>query len=211
MLDPLDPNIHLTLTRALYSGRQYEEALRAANAGLSLEPASALGHALRGLIYYALGRYKDASASCEGQPGYPNKVCLAVSCEKLERHTAAESQRAKMQATLGAAAAFQYAEIYAQWGDTQQALRWLDIALRLRDSGLAVLKVDRLLDPLREEPRFQAIERVLKLRTQGRGDFDASKIVPVSALAVHGRRGIRRTDSAGRGQSGRVDSGCHLL
>jgi len=34
--------------------------------------------------------------------------------------------------------------------------------MRLRDSGLPVLKVDPLLDPLRQEPRFQAIERAIK-------------------------------------------------
>jgi tetratricopeptide (TPR) repeat protein len=101
VLDPLDPKSHLTLTRALYSGRHYDEALAAASAGLSLDPASALGHALRGLIYYALGRYKDASASCEGQPGYANKVCLAVTYEKLGRHADAESQRAKLQTASG--------------------------------------------------------------------------------------------------------------
>ena len=35
----------------------------------------------------------------------------------------------------------------------------LDTALRLRDPGLELLKTDPLLDPLRKEPRFQAIER----------------------------------------------------
>jgi hypothetical protein len=34
--------------------------------------------------------------------------------------------------------------------------------LRLRDPGLIYVKTDRLMDPLREEPRFQAIERELK-------------------------------------------------
>jgi hypothetical protein len=43
-----------------------------------------------------------------------------------------------------------------------KALRWLETAMRLRDSGLALLKVDSYLDPLRKEPRFQAIERELK-------------------------------------------------
>jgi len=34
--------------------------------------------------------------------------------------------------------------------------------VRLRDSSLTNLKTDPLLDPLRKEPRFQAIERELK-------------------------------------------------
>jgi hypothetical protein len=58
--------------------------------------------------------------------------------------------------------AYQYAEIYAQWGNTVKALEWLQTAVRLRDPGLGWLKWDPLLDPLRKEPRFQAIERELK-------------------------------------------------
>jgi hypothetical protein len=38
----------------------------------------------------------------------------------------------------------------------------LETAWRLRDPGLEYLKTDPLLDPLRKEPRFQAIERELK-------------------------------------------------
>jgi hypothetical protein len=34
--------------------------------------------------------------------------------------------------------------------------------MRLRDSGLVELKAEPNLDPLRKEPRFQAIERELK-------------------------------------------------
>ena len=41
-------------------------------------------------------------------------------------------------------------------------LEWLETALRLRDSGLEYLKTDPLLDPLRKEARFKAIERELK-------------------------------------------------
>jgi hypothetical protein len=46
--------------------------------------------------------------------------------------------------------------------NAQRALEWLDTALRLRDSGLAWVKTDPLMDPLPKEPRFQAIERELK-------------------------------------------------
>jgi hypothetical protein len=58
--------------------------------------------------------------------------------------------------------AYQYASIYAQKGDMPIALDWLDTAYQLKDPGLAWLKVDLLLDPLRAEPRFQEIERKLK-------------------------------------------------
>ena len=43
-----------------------------------------------------------------------------------------------------------------------KALEWLDKAVHRRDSGLEYLKTDPLIDPLRKEPRFQAIERALK-------------------------------------------------
>ena len=65
-------------------------------------------------------------------------------------------------AEFGDSAAYQYAAIYAQWGNRGQALQWLHAAVRLRHPGLACLKTDPLMDPLRKEPRFQAIERALK-------------------------------------------------
>jgi hypothetical protein len=81
---------------------------------------------------------------------------------KLGRHADAEAVLAKLKASLGDDVAYQYAEIYTQWGDFPKALEWLGTALQLRDSGLADLKTDPLLDPLRQEPRFEAIERELK-------------------------------------------------
>jgi hypothetical protein len=46
--------------------------------------------------------------------------------------------------------------------DRPKALEWLDTAMRLRDPGLVYLKTNPLVDPLRKEPRFKAIERELK-------------------------------------------------
>jgi len=78
---------------------------------------------------------------------------------KLGRQAGAEAEIAKPKAALGDAAAYQYAAIYTQWGDRAKALDWLETAWRLRDSGLEYPKTDPLMDPLRQEPRFQAIER----------------------------------------------------
>jgi len=81
---------------------------------------------------------------------------------KLGRHADAEVELAKIKATLAQAGAYQYATIYAQWGEHTKALEWLDTAMRLRDPGLELLKTDPLFDPLRDELRFQALERALK-------------------------------------------------
>ena len=68
----------------------------------------------------------------------------------------------KLQAAYGNAGPVEYATIYAQWGNRSQALEWLNEAMRLRNQDLVYVKTDPLLDPLRHEPRFQAIERELK-------------------------------------------------
>jgi hypothetical protein len=81
---------------------------------------------------------------------------------KLGRRTDAEAELGKFQAAMSDAAAYQYATIYAQWGNRAKALEWLDTAMRLRDPGLRQLKTDPLMDPLREEPRLQLVMRELK-------------------------------------------------
>jgi hypothetical protein len=47
-------------------------------------------------------------------------------------------------------------------GDRTKALEWLEQAVRVRNAGLCFLKTDPLLDPLRNEPRFQVVLRKLK-------------------------------------------------
>jgi hypothetical protein len=62
---------------------------------------------------------------------------------------------------MGDTGAYDYAEIYAQWGDGTNALVWLKAAYKLRDTGLATLRTDPLLDPIRGSPEFADIERRL--------------------------------------------------
>jgi hypothetical protein len=81
---------------------------------------------------------------------------------KLGRTTEAQAELSKLVAALGDSGAYQYATLYAQSGNNALALQWLETAWRLRDPGLENLKTDPLLDPLRHEPRFQAVERALK-------------------------------------------------
>ena len=163
VLDPLARASHSVLGRTLYVAHRYQEAVAALAEVLSLDPEYKDTYAHRGFAYYGLGDLQSARASCETHPDYwGNQYCLAVTYHRLGRHADAEAELAKMKAVVGDTASYQYATIYAQWGDRDRALEWLETALRVRDPGLELLKTDALLDPLRKEPRFQAIERELK-------------------------------------------------
>ena len=163
VLDPLARGSHLILGRALYVARRYEETVAAFAEVISLDPDYTGTYGWRGLAYYGLGDLERARASCETKPdSWQSQWCLAVVYDKLGRHADGEAELSKIKAAQGDTSAYQYATIYAQWGNRAKALEWLETALRLRDPGLEYLKTDPLLDPLRQEPRFQAIERELK-------------------------------------------------
>ena len=163
VLDPLSSTPYGALGEALYAARRYGEAATVFSQGINVDPNFKLTYAFRGLALYGLGDLEKARASCESQrDDWLSQVCLAVVYNKLGRRADAEAVLAKLKATQGDDAAYQYAQIYAQWGARPKALEWLDKAMSVRDPGLEFLKADPLFDPLRKEPRFQAIEQELK-------------------------------------------------
>jgi len=164
-LDPLNVESHAYLSSSLRSARRYDQALAAYQDGLSLRPNGRWWAATTGqLIYYALGDFEKMRAVCEGvgEAVKDFQDCLALAYHKLGRQADAETALARFKALQGNAGAYGYATVYAQWGNTPKALGWLATALRLRDPQLVSLKTEPLLDPLRQEPRFKAIERELK-------------------------------------------------
>jgi TolB-like protein/tetratricopeptide (TPR) repeat protein len=166
VLDPLDRDSYTDLGVALYAARRYGDAAAAFAEAINLDPQFKLAYGRRGLALYELGDLERARASCEIEPDdWNSQWCLAMVYNKLDRHSAAEAELAKLKAASGDDATYQYATIYAQWGDRPRALEWLDTAMRLGDPGLQLLKTDPLLDPLRNEPRFQALLQRLKFPT----------------------------------------------
>jgi TolB-like protein/Flp pilus assembly protein TadD len=163
VLDPLNRASHTELGLALLAARRYEEAAAAFTEAIKLNPDYEPDYGWRGLALYGLGDLEHARASCEvKRDNWNSQQCIAVVYAKLGRRADAGAELKRMQAASGDAAAYQYATIYAQWGDRTKALEWLDKAMSLRDPGLEYLKTDPLMVPLRQEPRFQAVMRELK-------------------------------------------------
>jgi TolB-like protein/DNA-binding winged helix-turn-helix (wHTH) protein/Tfp pilus assembly protein PilF len=163
VLDPLNASSHYRLGLGLFWSRRYAEAIATFTEAISLDPDHAQAHAYRGLAHYLLNDLQAARTSCENRPDHwITQWCRAIVYEKLGRHADAEAELAKVRATNADVASVQYAEIFAQWGNRTKALESLDTAMRLHDPGLERLKVDPLMDSIRSDPRFQAIERQLK-------------------------------------------------
>ena len=162
-LDPLNVRHHVGLGDALFYAHRYNEAIAAYTEAIAVDPAPPEAYARRGWSYYLLGNLKLAQSSCQVKLDYyQSLVCLAMTLDKLGRHDEAAAVLPKLQQMGGDGYAYQFAQIHAQWGNQGKALDWLDTAVRVRDTGLTALKTDPLLDPVRQEPRFQAIERALK-------------------------------------------------
>ena len=162
-LDPLNFHVHRTVGIALLQARQYADAIAAFRTAITLQPDYVRNYALLGGAQYELGEFEAARSSCEiAAADGLGQSCLAMVYRKLGRQAEAEAMLQSIMTSEGDAGAYDYARIYAQWGDTPQALHWLEIALRQRDADLGELKVEPELDPLRKEPRFQAVMRELK-------------------------------------------------
>jgi tetratricopeptide (TPR) repeat protein len=163
-VDPLNAFTHGSLGLGLILARRYDEALQVLGTGRALTPENPYILRNMGFAHYALGNYQAARGFCEqtDQRDPVNIFCLALTYDKLGRRSDAEVTLSKFRALIGDAANAGYVWVYAQSGQTDRALDELEGAMRLRDPYLIQLKVNFLTDPLRNEPRFQAIERALK-------------------------------------------------
>jgi TolB-like protein/tetratricopeptide (TPR) repeat protein len=161
-LDQLNPWGYGRLSVALSYAHQYRDAIQAADRMLQINPTDSAVRNERGLNELMLGNLDAAKSSCDTpKRSWQGQLCMAILYDKLHQHAQAEAELAAMQAELGDGASYQYAEIYAQWGDNPKALQWLDTAYHFPDPGIGTLKVDELMNPLRKEPRFLEIERKL--------------------------------------------------
>jgi serine/threonine-protein kinase len=163
-LDPLNPLIRRHLGLVLMNARRYSEGIAAMQQAVALDPDSAIDRAILGFEYYISGDLQNAQSTCEINPDEKGWIwmCLALVYHQLGRNIDADAELSKFMAANGDEMAVDFAEVFAQWRNAPKALDWLDRAMQARNYELGDLKTDPFLDPLRKEPRFQAIERELK-------------------------------------------------
>jgi hypothetical protein len=70
----------------------------------------------------------------------------------------------KQSITQRSTGAYQIAEVYAWWGNKDQAVQWLERAYAQYDGGLTLVKFDPLQRSLRPDPRYAVLLREMKFQ-----------------------------------------------
>jgi tetratricopeptide (TPR) repeat protein len=162
-LDPLNPSTSTSQANALFYARRYADAAAAARGAVAMAPKRGQTRALLGNSLLLLGQLREAQAEYAQGPT-DDYFCLtgkAMAAARLGDRAGSDKAMARLKQLIGDAASYQYGEIYAQRGEIDQAFAALERAWTVRDPGLTTLRSDPLLDPLRGDPRFKALEKRL--------------------------------------------------
>lgn len=167
-LDPLSIGAHLQMASLLLMARRYEDAISQWQRAVQMDPAFV--NAYRGITsaYTHLALYDKALAAA-GEAARKSPLgaedqelkadlgyVLAVSGRKTEARTIARALEDRFQ-HAGEEVAGSIAAIFAGLRDVESAFEWLARACKRRDPEMGYLKVDPKWDPLRGDPRFEAL------------------------------------------------------
>jgi serine/threonine-protein kinase len=162
-IDPLNGRFYRYKCEALNYLRRYPEAIEAGRKALALAPELRSVHGFIGDALLLSG--SAARARAEYQAIGPDSpfygLRLALFAARTGDRPGAERRIVQMRQQFGATVSYQFGEIYAQLSNSSQAFAELDNAVRAKDSGLSLLKVDPFLDPIRNDPRYGALLRRL--------------------------------------------------
>lgn len=157
-LDPLSPIVALALGSRLYHARRFDEAIEQFRKTLELDPNFVLAHHNLGRAHLLKGEYPQAIETLEtalrlsgDRPA--RRVALAYGYALAGRQADARSLRRELEQSK--APSFPMALLSLSLGERQDALAFLEAAYQARHSDITLLKVEPLLDPLRDDPRFR--------------------------------------------------------
>jgi len=166
-LDPLSLIINASYASSLSGVGRYDDAIKQARKTLELDPELVPGHEILGQTYEDEGKFDEAIAEyhkaneIEATPA--NFAMLAYAYAKTGRLAEARKILDKLtdlsaQRYVGA---YPLAIVHLALGEKEEALRLLEKSFAERDillQGLfGSIKMDKRLDPLRKDPRFQKL------------------------------------------------------
>jgi tetratricopeptide (TPR) repeat protein len=163
-LDPLSLIINTDLAAAFVAARRYNEATAQLRKTIEMDPRFYYAHwllgealQLQGQLTEALGEYKRA-AELDNDPFLLG--LLAQAYAKLGQRDEALKLLDQLQqvAAQGYVPHMAFALAHIGLGEKEKAIGWLERAYGERHgAAISFIKVDPMLDPLRGDPRFEAL------------------------------------------------------
>ena len=163
--DPLNSHAWRRLGALQYMRGDYDAAVPSFQRSLEIAPEQSNTAAFLSYDYLLLKKPAMALSLARGSTVELFQHQVSALAEHDLGH-AKESQKwlDEILAKNATEGAYQIAEVYAWFGNKDQAFGWLDRAYVQHDGGLTLIKVDPLLKVLRPDPRFHALLSKLKLQ-----------------------------------------------
>jgi TolB-like protein/DNA-binding winged helix-turn-helix (wHTH) protein/Flp pilus assembly protein TadD len=163
-LDPVEPLVHALSSQVAYQARDYAAALDHARQALALDREFWIGYMMRAQAHEQRGENElalDALADGARFSGDNSKTLSlrGYVLAKVGRQKEARDVLAALEAVSRTryVPPYAFALIHAGLGDHAAALDWLERAYEARDVHLIFLTADAKWDPLRKNPRFEAL------------------------------------------------------
>lgn len=164
-LDPLETTINNGLARQYYLSRQYDKAIAQCRVGLQIDPMYLPARIQLALAYEQTGKLAEAITELETARSAAPTLTVVHALLAHAYTTAGRKSDAENELNLltTAAAHNQYvppsylAIISLALGNKNKAFGYLDQSYQDRSEQMLYLKVEPLVDPLRNDPRFDAL------------------------------------------------------
>jgi tetratricopeptide (TPR) repeat protein len=155
-LEPLSPGINTGYGSMLTYARRYDDAIAQLKKAVELDQNFFLAHSALSAAYQLKGNYSDSVEERARYFELNGKLQFAASIRESFVKDGWEGYLRNMTGP-GAEESFARAPYYAALGEKDEAFTVLNDAFERRSFVLVNIKVNPLLDPLRDDPRYDEL------------------------------------------------------
>ena len=162
-LDPLSLRVASDLAWALVWSRQYDRAIENGKQLIAANPGFPWGYVWTGMAYSQLGKFPEAIAALKKAVELEPDAAMDHFLADVEAAAGNKAEARRIAAKLeeeskhGYVCPYEVAEIYGQLGEKDRAFSWMQRGLQEQCDCLVHLKSEPWLDPLRADPRYEAL------------------------------------------------------
>jgi TolB-like protein/Tfp pilus assembly protein PilF len=177
-LDPLSLIINTDLGMTYYFARRYDEAIEQFHKAIEIDPNFYFAHLELGEALAEKRAFDEAITECQKARALNDDPFVLAMLDNAYARSGNRTEALKILDQLKELSrqryvnAYSFVIVYVGLGDREEALRWVEQSYEDRaGSDLGWIRVDSLVDPLRDDARFEAIAQ----KIVPTGEFKAAR------------------------------------